>query len=118
MTEPTLQAGSGIHVPMHKNMTLTNTNDKRKYVNSERQSHEDTERYAVAEAREGFSTGKNEGRSQSRTIGHFIPTQSTNSINNASSNNQHLHLSGTQQRAHILKQSKSNITSKTIGIMH
>lgn len=26
-------------------------------------------------------------------------------------------MSGTQQRAHILKQSKSNITSKTIGLM-
>ena len=33
------------------------------------------------------------------------------------SQNQHLQMSGTQQRAHVLKQSKSNITSKTIGML-
>ena len=67
MTEPTLQpSSSGIPVPPNqKNMTLSNTNEKRKFVNSERQNVEDVERLrGVADPKEGFnSSGKNEARS-------------------------------------------------------
>ena len=123
-TEPTLQPGQQMSnpssIPKHKNLTLNNNSEK-KFINSERISFErpnQASESAKRDSKEGFNTNtnKSEARSQSRTIGQFIPAQSTNSMTNVSQN-QHLQMSGTQQRAHILKQSKSNITSKTIGLM-
>ena len=78
-----------------------NIASEKKFINSERVSHEKPAAHHSESLKPlpnqdvsgGFSTHKNE-RSISRTIGQFIPSQQTSSMNNVSQN-QHLQLSGT-----------------------
>jgi len=74
---------------MHKNLTLNNNSEK-KFVNSERISFErpnQASESAKRESKEDFNSNnaqKSEARSQSRTIGQFIPAQASNSMTNMS----------------------------------
>lgn len=81
---------SSTSIPMQKNLTLNNNSEK-KFQNSERMSFEranQASESAKRDSKEGFNTNthKSEARSQSRTIGQFIPVQNTNSMTSVSQN--------------------------------
>jgi len=98
-----------------KNLTLNHNSDK-KFDNSERNQTEKavTDLTPMGTA-EGFNSQSGEGRSQSRTATQQLPHPTL--IGSTTNGSHHLQLSGSQQRSNVLKQSKSNITSKTIGLM-